>query len=389
MLAGGCLAAGGEVGVLGPERTRSLFPAGVRFEVADISDRPRPDRDVAVVRRLARLLRAAAPDVVHAHGLRAGALAALALGRAGQALAVTGGPGAAGSGAGLATPGAARTGRPALVVTVHNAPPAGVLKAAVYAVLERLVARRAGLVLCVSADLADRMRRLGAGDVGLAVVPAPPARRSRWSDPRDRRHDPDVRQLLDEFSYLGQPLVLAAGRLTAQKGFDLLLAATARWSFWHGPRTRAWPQILIAGDGPDRAALAAKARQLGVEARFLGHRSDLPALLAAADVFVLPSRWEGQPLILQEALMAGRPIVAFDVGGIRAVAGEGAFLVPAGDVAALANAVYAVMTKPDLASRLSRQALARAGRLPTEHDAIRAVLDVYARLAAGGHPGGP
>ena len=116
----------------------------------DIAGQPRPARDVAAVLRLRRLLARDRPDVLHAHGLRAGALAALA----------------------LAMPG---TPHIALVVTVHNAPPAAGPAAAVYAGLELIVARRADAVLTVSGDLDGRLRRRGARLAGRALVPAPAA----------------------------------------------------------------------------------------------------------------------------------------------------------------------------------------------------------------------
>ena len=101
----------------------------------------------------------------------------------------------------------------------------------------------------------------------------------------------------------------------------------------------------------------------------------MPALLAAADVFALPSRWEGQPLILQEALRAGRPIVATDVGGVRDLTGDdAALLVPPGDPAALGQAVLAVLDDAGLGKRLSAAAESRAAELPAESDAVAAAL---------------
>jgi hypothetical protein len=145
MLARGCAARGAGVRVFGPAATRSLFPAD-QFTLLDIADRPRPARDAAAVLRLRRVLARYAPEIVHAHGLRAGAVTALAL---------------------LRVP---RAQRPAMVVTVHSAPPSGILPGAVYLALERVAARRAGAVLCASADLADRMRRAGARGVERAGV---------------------------------------------------------------------------------------------------------------------------------------------------------------------------------------------------------------------------
>ena len=104
--------------------------------------------------------------------------------------------------------------------------------------------------------------------------------------------------------------MLAAVRLAPQKGFGTLLEAAARLA---GPAARAPPGHR--GRGPLEASLKSQAARLGLDTRFAGHRDDIPALLAAAAVFVLPSTWEGQPLILQEALRAGVPIVATRVGG--------------------------------------------------------------------------
>jgi glycosyltransferase involved in cell wall biosynthesis len=348
MLATGCVDSGCDVRAFGPAEVAPLLTAGgegrIGFEVVTIAARPRPARDMAAVRRLRRLLRQAGPDVVHAHGLRAGALAALALRPAPLA-------------------GRPAGGAPALVVTVHNAPPPAAWQRLIYAMLERVVAGRADAVLCVSHDLTARMRRRGARQVGPAVVPAPAA--------------PVVAPAM--LAAGGRPVVLAVGRLAPQKGLDTLLAAAAtqRWR-----ERRPEPLVVIAGTGPLARALPVRARELGVQARFLGWRADVAALLAACSVFVLPSRWEGQPLIVQEALRAGRPVVATDVGGVRDLAGDAAVLVPPGDPAALAAAVLGVLDDAGLSARLAAAARARAAMLPTEADAAGAALALYERLAA-------
>ena len=118
------------------------------------------------------------------------------------------------------------------------------------------------------------------------------------------------------------------------------------------------PLLAIAGDGPLAGELRAQAASLGIDAEFLGHRDDVADLLAAATVFVLPSRWEGQPLVLQEALRAGAAIVATGVGGITGLVGDdAAVLVQPGDAQALADAVRAVLDRP-----AARRPASRGGR---------------------------
>ncbi len=345
MLADGCAARGAAVAVFGPASTQQRFFRSRTFVPVEIADRPRPARDAAAVLRLRRLLARSAPDVVHAHGLRAGAIAALAL---------VGAPGR----------------RSALLVTVHNAPPAAGLASAVYAVLERLVARRADAVASVSADLAARMRRRGARDRGRALVPAP-----RASAPSAD----EVAKVRQELGGPGRPVILAAGRLAAQKGFGTLLAAAARWQ-----RRDPVPLLVIAGEGPLADVLRGHARSAGLAVRFLGQRADIPALLAVADVIVLASTWEGQPLLVQEALRAGLLLVATRVGGVPELTGEdGALLVPPGDADGLASAVLSVLDNPDRGEKLSAAALARAAALPDEAAAIDAALAIYERITAG------
>lgn len=340
MLARGCAARGAAVTCYGPATL--VWPGLAQFRELDIGDRPRPGRDAAVLARLRGWLGQDAPDVLHAHGLRAGALAGLALaGRPAR--------------------------RTALVVTVHNAAPPGQPAAAVYAALELIVARRAGAVLPVSEDLAARLRGRGARIAGLAVVAAPDT---------PAPSPEQVAAVRQELGGGGRPVVLAAGRLAAQKGFGTLLDAAARWQR-HDPV----PRLVIAGDGPLGPALRAQAAAVGTEVRFLGPRPDVPVLLAAADVVVVPSSWEGQPLIVQEALRAGRPLVATRVGGIAGLTGrDGALLVPPGDPAVLAAAVIRLLDDPGEAAGLAAAAQRRAAALPDEAAAVDRAAAVYLGL---------
>jgi glycosyltransferase involved in cell wall biosynthesis len=392
MLAAGLTARGAQVAVCGPGTVGQRFGfarAGAAFVPVEIADRPRPARDLAAVLRLRRLLlgsRDGAPGVVHAHGLRAAALAALALRPSGVGPSGVGPSGVGPSGAGprgAGPPG----GRPALVVTLHNAPPGPGLPGKVYALLERIVARRADSVLCVSGDLEEQIRRRGARRYGRAVVPA--ASDSAVTGDTNVTSDggmdgalTDVTALRRELGAAGRPLVLAAGRLAPQKGLGTLLDAAARW------RDRApQPLVLIAGDGPLGGELSGRINSERLSARLIGHRDDLPALMAAADVLVLPSVWEGQPMFVQEALRAGRPLVATRVGGVPDLTGEdAALLVPPADPDRLAAAILRVLDDTALAERLSAAARQRGRSLPTEEDAVDAVLAEYRR--AGGADSG-
>ena len=173
-------------------------------------------------------------------------------------------------------------------------------------------------------------------------------------------------------------MLLAAGRLALQKGFGMLLDAAPAWQ-----ARQPAPVVAIAGEGPLAGELSARATAARLDVVFLGPRDDIPALLAAADVVVVPSRWEGQPLIVQEALRAGKPIVATRVGGIPDMTGEdGALLVPPGDPARLAAAVLSVLDDHGRAARLSVAALVRSLALPSESDAVTAAVSAYHRLAA-------
>ena len=350
MLAAGLAQRGIAVSVAGPSSVDARFAFSavplVRFAAVEIADRPRAG-DVAALLRLRTLLLRAGQSgacVVHAHGLRAGALTVLA-----RSLA----PGGE---------------RPRVVVTAHNGPPAGGGAAGVvYRVLERVVARGADLVLCVSPDLEARMRAAGARRVASAVIAAADAS-------REPAPDAPAPGAPASSAAAGRPLVFAAGRLVAQKGFDVLLEAAASWR-----DLEPMPLLVLAGDGRLARELRARAAALGAPAVFLGHVDDVPARLAAAAVFVLPSQWEGQPLILQEALRAGVPVVATRAGGIPGLTGEdAALLVPQGDARALSDAVRSVLTDPALAGRLAAAARARAAALPTEGDAVTAALAAYA-----------
>lgn len=312
-----------------------LAATGAQLVAVDIGSRPQPLRDRSTTSTLGQ--HAEQVDVVHAHGLRAGALSVL------------------GCGDSSGTP---------VVVTLHNAAPEGRVAAALHHGLERLVCSRADLVLAVSEDLQRQAEARGGAAVDRAVVAAPRATPVRGRD--EVRADLGIPD--------GSAMVVTAGRLAAQKGFDRLLEVLAR------PEIRDLDlRAVIAGDGPQRASLQREVEREGLPVQLLGHRSDVQDLLGAADLAISTARWEGQPVWLQEALSVGVPIVATDVGGTAQVIGGGGDLVP-DEADAVTAALHRAVTDADHRADLRRRSLARAGELPTEADAIAAALDAYRRV---------
>ncbi|MGL5859459.1 MAG: glycosyltransferase [Angustibacter sp.] len=370
-VAAGLVAAGHRVVVAGPtDLADHLRGTGSRHVPVPIAERPRPVRDLRTATTIRRLARDA--DVVHAHGVRAGGLTVLAL--------------CGVRGAGVRGAGSERRGRPPLVVTMHNAPPAGGGRGArlMYGFLERLVVHGADVIAGVSADLRRRVSRLGASDVRSAVIAAPA--------PRASGAEPD--QLRRSLGVVGKVVVLCVARLTEQKALPLLLDAVELMAPMPGsgagssappPARAALKQVpelvvLVAGDGPLREPLAAQIDARSLPVRLLGWRDDVGDLLAVADVVVSPAAWEGQPIAVQQALHAGAAIVATDVGGTREVTGEAALLVPPCDAVALAAALSQMAHEKGLRDELRRRARQRAYQLPDDRTALSAVLVMYADL---------
>ena len=149
------------------------------------------------------------------------------------------------------------------------------------------------------------------------------------------------------------PQIVTVGRLAAPKDPLTLVHALPAL----GPRPYS---LAFVGDGRDRPAVearAARAPRRRTGSTLLGERHDVPELLAAADIFVLASRSEGAPLSILEAMAAGLPVVASDVGGVAELVadGETGLLVPAGDAAALAPPLAGCWTTPTCAGGWARR----------------------------------
>lgn len=328
------------VSVYCPAATEERFgftAAGARVTPLEISAEPGP-RDARTIGQLRRGLRIDPVDVLHAHGLRAGLVAAWA-----------------------------RPGSLPLVVTWHNAVLGDGLWSRAQRVGERIVARSADVTLCASEDLLERATRLGARDARLGVVAAP-----RLGPPT--RDPADVRQ---ELEAADRPLVLSVGRLHPQKDYETLIAAAARWRDLDPT-----PLVAIAGTGPSYRRLAARILTERAPVILLGHRNDVADLLAAADLAVITSIWEARQLFAQEALAAGVPLVATRVGGLPGLVGDAAVLVPPRDVDAVDAAVRSLIADAELRAHYAAAGRAQAAQWPTEEDTLDQVHAVYTELTS-------
>lgn len=224
--------------------------------------------------------------------------------------------------------------------------------------------RRAAAVVANSDGLAELARRF-APDVPVTVVPN--GVDAGLFRPADAPSPPSPAPLR----------LLVVGRLVRQKGVDLILEAMAR--------TPVPLDLTVVGDGGARPALEAQAAALGLQTRvrFAGwlERTALPDAYRAADLFVFPSRDEGMPNVVLEAMATGLPVAATDIAGNRdlVVDGETGFLLPVDDVAALTAALERLAANPDLRRRMG----AAGRRRVVERFSWAAVATAYRGLALG------
>ena len=266
--------------------------------------------------------------------------------------------------------------RTASVVQIHGSD-AAVTTNAVHRWLARRVLRRAGAVVAVSEDLRDWAASLVPGHGGAQ----PPLS----AGPAGRRAGPLLGLVsmpvgTDRFGP-STPVpddgpVLAVGRLMAEKGFDVLIEAMALLP------ADEQPEVVIVGDGPDRALLEALALRRDVSATFPGAvpPSEIGEWYRRARLVCVPSRREGFGMVVAEALAAGRPVVASAVGAAPAFITDGTngHLVPPDDAVALSDAL-ATALRSDFALSSAANTTALAPFTPQAHAA--ALLEIYASLA--------
>ncbi len=308
-----------------------LDPAHV-LRVEELVRAPHPLKDVAALLRLARIIRAGGYHIVHTHTAKAGFLGRLAAALAGTAV---------------------------IIHTVHGVTFHDHLSPGqrwFYLTLERIAGRFTHQFVAVGEDVKARYVRAGIGEARdyetiysgmpledylaageMSDIERARLRRELGLEPRHQA-------------------VAMAARLEPRKGHSFLFEAVSRLRDAH-PRLR----VLVLGDGAHRQALEAEvqARALGDVVRFLGHRPDLARVLAAVDVSVLTSLWEGLPRVLVQSAAVGRPIVTFDVEGAWEVVrdGESGFIVPTRDVDAFTGRLDQV-----LRDRRRARAMGRCGR---------------------------
>ena len=282
----------------------------------------RPAADVAALFAVRKLLRSSGARLVHTHMAKAGAI-----GRVAAALA---------------------SDRPRMVHTFHGHVLDGYFSAATqrgFLEIERRLAKHTDVLLAVSPEIRDSLLDLGVGrpeqihvvTVGLDLSPYLAVESSSGAFRAELGLDGDT------------PLVGSVGRLVPIKDHATLLRAMVHLPGVH---------LAIVGDGELRRQLETESATRGLTERvhFVGWRHDLPMLLGDLDAVVLTSVNEGTPVAIIEALAAGRPVVATDVGGVRHVVDHGrtGLIAPARDDRAIADRVAIILADPALAARMGK-----------------------------------
>lgn len=295
---------------------------------------------------LVRLIKKEKPDLVHAHMPISGILARAA---------------------------AKLCGVPRIAYTCHGFlfnQPGSRLRRGLALVLEVLCGRITDVYLTVSREEAQDAKRLHIHPHPVAI--------GNGRDPA--RFHPDAQARTRIRTELGTPaqtpVIIVVSRLVRHKGYPELLAAMEQV-----PDAELWivGERLVSDHGANMDEYLTKARAvLGPRLKCLGYRADIPALLAAADIFVLPSHFEGLPMSIIEAMLCGLPVVATNIRGSReqVVPHETGLLVPPGTTAELAEALTTLVQNPSLRQHMGAAGLKRALRLFDE----KTILQTTTRL---------
>lgn len=386
-------AAGHEIGVIGPASTDEHFGfsdlPGVRFAALDMGTGIGPG-DAALVTKLRRIIRSFGAEIVHAHGFRAGLVGLLA----------------------------SRTlrPRPRFIISLHNQASGQGLRGRVETGIETLLAKGADLTLGASTDLVIRAHDLGARDARFLPAAAPEVRTVSAEAAQATRA-----QLAKEYGFdRSAVIVLAVGRVAPQKNYPMLVRALAHLGedVSTGAKTdtsatttgapAATPVsdlvVLVAGAADENVLADVRAQYESAqhenaaqnenaaqhedqgaasavpELHFLGPRDDVAELNAAADIYVLTSVWEARALVLQEALIAGRAIIATSTGGTMELVGDAGILIESDDDRGLADAISELVSDPARRVELGERARARGAQLPGEREVAEELMGIYTEL---------
>jgi glycosyltransferase involved in cell wall biosynthesis len=303
-----------------------------------------PVTTVPAVLSLARYLRREEFDIVHTHSTEAGIIGRFA---------------------------AALAGVPNVVHTVHGVPFAddrnGLLNRFVLA-CERRAARYTDRIVTNADVIAEEYLELGIGTPDQYTTVYSGVDLDAFENAEPAEDLPGER-----------PRVVMVGRLADGKGHEVLLDAVESLDSLDG-------SVCIVGDGPlyDSLERDVEARGLDDQVFLTGFRDDVPRILAASDVLVLPSYREGTPRVITEAMASGLPVVATDIAGIpeQVVDGENGYLIPTGDAMALAECISKLLAHVELREKMGARGLERAERFSIE--AMVGELDeVYQGLLQG------
>jgi glycosyltransferase involved in cell wall biosynthesis len=302
-----------------------------------------PVRDLQCLQQLSALFQQLKPDLVCAHSSKAGIMGRLA---------------------------ARRCHLPA-VFTAHGwAFTEGVpaTQRACYLMLERLASRWSEKIICVSEfDRQLALKQHVGGEQKLITI---------------HNGMPDVAGDLTAKPGGGGPVrLIMVARFSGQKDYQLLLTAISRL------QTRQAFEVELVGDGPLMEQCQQQAARLGVgdRVRFMGSRTDVPALLAGSQIFVLTSNWEGFPISVLEAMRAGLPVIASDVGGTGEAVqdGETGFLIPRGDLETLESRMLRLIEDPELRSRMGSKGRERFTQYFTFELMAQRTEAVYQEILSG------
>ena len=334
------------------EFTEQLRRIGVRVHLVPELERAiSPKRDVQAYLALRDFFRAERPDIVHTHSSKTGILGRLA---------------------------AKAAGVPTIVHTVHGYAFPAESRAAIKAIF-KFLERRAGrvthrMIVLNDADAAIARDLLGVPDRRLAVLPNGVDVDTYSPATPEARHA--LRRSVFGIESLDHVVVGMVGRLWVQKNPQCFVRAAIQVAAQR-PRV----SFFMIGDGEFRHELEAAIRASGQadRIRILGWRSDVPELLKALDLMVLPSRWEGMPLAVLEAMSSAVPVIASDIPGNHHLVEDGSDgrLFPPDDDQALASALIELVDDAALRARFSAQARSKVLRRYTLSARMKQITAIY------------